>query len=474
LAVAVVVAVTIAAVPVVLAINRGESEPDGWDSRVTDLVDFVERERGLAFEHAVSIAFLTPDHYADRAGAGVAGLNPEDRARLERRTGFLRAVGLASGDSDLVESTEDMAASGTLAFYDSMGEVVVVRGTEMSVNLRVTLVHELTHVLQDQHFDIDRLYGAGGTGDPSGRPEAIAALVEGDAMRIEHAYIDQLSSGEFEEYASVYDQQRTEAGRDVAEVPAALVASGLAPYALGRPLVELIAVYGGNPAVDATFADPPTTAEHMFDPQTYLDRQEPTSLRAPIVPGQAEEQDSGELGAIDLYMILAKRIDPLVALDATDGWGNGRFVSYERGGRTCVDMTLEGDSDPDDQQLREALRSWVAAAPREAGAWVSASVTDLGGDPGETLVRSCDPGIDVDATNRRVLDVLTIPAYRSLVAVLAADDGATVDDAWAAGDCFIRHLTLDQLMAGDAFSAFSDLPPDLQRAVNDAFETCGL
>ena len=466
--VTVVVAATIAALPVVLLATRDDPYPDEWDSRVADLATYVEQERGLIFDHPVPVDFLTADEYADRTRIGATELSAEDRAQLEQATSFLRAVGLASGDIDLLESANDMADAGTLAFYDPQSQRVVVRGTEMTVNLRVTLVHELTHVLQDQHFDLTPALD--GEDDTSDQGTAFTALVEGDAMRIETSYVAQLSADELDEYTSVYDQELNDSQRDLAEVPAALVASQIAPYAFGEPLVELIAAEGGNAAVDAAFADPPTTAEHMFDPRTYLDRQEPTLLDAPGLPGGVQEQtDSGELGVVDVYLVLADRIDPFAALDAADGWGNGAWISYERDGRTCVDITVEGDTDADDQQLRDAFGSWVTAMPPEAGA--SVSVADESGDLGETLIRSCDPGPDVDATNGRALDVIVIPAARSQIAEMAASPGTAVDDAWASGDCFVRHLTLEQLVAG---GRSSDSSSANDGAVADAFAACGV
>ena len=65
---------------------------------------------------------------------------------------------MASGELDLFTAWMSVSDGGTLAFYDPIDERVRVRGTELSVGLEVTLVHELTHALQDQHFDVERLY----------------------------------------------------------------------------------------------------------------------------------------------------------------------------------------------------------------------------------------------------------------------------------------------------------------------------
>ena len=51
-----------------------------------------------------------------------------------------------------------MLGSDTLAFYDPRTQDVYVRGTDTTAPAtRVTLAHELTHALQDQHFDLRAL-----------------------------------------------------------------------------------------------------------------------------------------------------------------------------------------------------------------------------------------------------------------------------------------------------------------------------
>jgi hypothetical protein len=70
--------------------------------------------------------------------------------------------------------------------------MVFVRGDELTPAVRVTLAHELTHVLQDQHFDLQRL------DEPDFEEhEGLRAMAEGDAGRIEDIYVtDVLTSAE--------------------------------------------------------------------------------------------------------------------------------------------------------------------------------------------------------------------------------------------------------------------------------------
>ena len=83
----------------------------------------------------------------------------------DERAGRLRSLrrpssgpsGSRRASSTSSRPSTSVSDGGTLAFYDPTDERVRVRGTEMTVGLEVTLVHELTHALQDQHFDLERL-----------------------------------------------------------------------------------------------------------------------------------------------------------------------------------------------------------------------------------------------------------------------------------------------------------------------------
>ena len=86
-------------------------------TRVADLIDFVQNERGLLYDHPVPIDFLTEQQYSDRV-ADRDKLTDEDIAELEQVEGEMRAFGLVNGDVDLVASMGTLEDEGTLADDD--------------------------------------------------------------------------------------------------------------------------------------------------------------------------------------------------------------------------------------------------------------------------------------------------------------------------------------------------------------------
>ncbi len=311
-------------------LDDGPSHPDAWDPRVTDLAAFVEDERGLTFDHPVYVDFLTAAEYSEQTTDDGGPGEGAQRAELDRYAGQLRALGVASGELDLFEVLNQVSDGGTLAFYDPTDERVRVRGTTMTVGLEVTIVHELTHALQDQHFDLERLYQ--GNLDSSAST-AFRGLVEGDALRVEDVYTtDVLSDAEKDAYDEEYAEELADSEEATADVPPFVSATFGAPYALGQPFTLMLTNRDGNDGVDDAFESPPNTEEHLFDPPSFLADEGAEDLDLGF-DDDTELFDTGPFGATTWYLVLAEHIDPKVAFEATLGWNGDAFANVRAGRR---------------------------------------------------------------------------------------------------------------------------------------------
>ncbi|HEX2578478.1 MAG TPA: hypothetical protein VHK88_19185, partial [Aquihabitans sp.] len=140
-----------------VVLRGGKQYPSAWDPRVAPIARWVADERDLEFDHPVEVQFLSEEEYSKAATGGEAVEDPDQDAALDDALAQLRALGLVSGEVDLGEASDTLSDSGTLAYYDPSAEKVFVRGTKLTPSLRVTLAHELVHVLQDQAFDLERI-----------------------------------------------------------------------------------------------------------------------------------------------------------------------------------------------------------------------------------------------------------------------------------------------------------------------------
>ncbi|MDQ4055724.1 MAG: hypothetical protein M3237_23945 [Actinomycetota bacterium] len=426
-----------AAVVAVLVLREDDRFPDEWAADVKPFVEVVEEERDLEFEHPVYVEFLPPAKFEEQVTADEADLSDEDREELEQAAGMFRAVGLIEGEVDLFEATNALAGAGILAYYSYDDERIRIRGEKLTPAIEVTLVHELTHALQDQHFDLGRRVDELEKLDDSSSA-AFDALVEGDARRIETAYVDDLDDDDRAAVTKEQEKESKKFRKRTSDLPAVLSTLVGAPYALGEAMLQMAVLDNGNESVDELFEKPPTTDEHLVDPWTLLgDRDDAAEVEPPTLDEGVEETDSGEFGSVGWLLVLAERIPLLQALDATDGWGGDAYVSFEYAGRTCVQIAYEGDSAADVKQLSAALERWIAALPD------SRATVERAGDG--LLFTSCDPGAAADVGTDSSDDALGLALTRTYAAIGLLSSGADKEPARCIADSLVHTYSTKEL-----------------------------
>jgi hypothetical protein len=363
---------------------RRRKPPKAWDEQILPLVDAVENLRGLHFEHPVPVEFLGNREFENELEADPQ-LTKQEREDLKRSTGTLRALSLFDGDPDeLLEAVATVDAAGTLAFYDSEEERIVVRGGDLDVETEVTVVHELVHTLQDQHFDLDALLD---DAESAAAETALTSLVEGDAVRIEQDYVFSLPPAEQDEYfaASANTAGEIEEGLS-ADVPEIIPVTLSLPYDLGPFFTADLYADGGNDAVDDAFEQPPVTEENILDSATYLDGDDLEKVdQIELEQGEKKVGSTEPFGALSWFLVLAARIDPATAVDAVEGWGGDEFVQFERDGTACVRIAYRGETAEDTERMATALDQWAATLPAgvagvERGSQLTLTACDLGQD----------------------------------------------------------------------------------------------
>lgn len=445
----------------------GPLHPQRWDGRVRELVSFVEATRGHRYDHPVSVYFLSPDQYSDAIGAAEdMEVTAEQRSDSARDVAELRALGLIEGDPDLLAATKDLADGGTLAFYDHELDVINVRGSAMTAGLRTTLVHELTHALQDQLFDVGRLLAL-----PSEEAVAARSVLEGDATAVENGYVEQLDPVDREAFDAESAEAGEEAESNLDEVPEVLTTLFGMPYALGPAFVDLVNARAGGPRldrVDRVYRDLPASTAEMFDPASYFDDLDPAELKAPSFP-DADDDRSDVMGAAVLFVMLAERIPPAHAMAAVDGWlGDASFSGRVRDHgkrRVCVQVRTRVATPADVVELTGALEDWKRAMPNQDLISVSKDRRHK-----TVLFRSCDPGskVTVGVTgNSR--DALLLPVARTQIASGQINLGIPRDRALCVGTEVASRLRPEDLKAEDVTDELRDRVGEL---IAEAVASC--
>ena len=262
----------------------------------------------------------------------------------------------------------------------------------MTPALRVTWSMSLTHVVQDQHFDLQQLDGF----DSSNLEAGFRALAEGDATRIENRYVDSLDSADRKAYDDTTAAQSDAAGVDLSGVPDALVAYFGAPYVLGTDLVDLLEQTGGTRRSTRRSTCRPTrrpSCSTRFASSTAMRRPMSRCLRSRRVRRRwttATWARSHSSCCSRDSSIRTTRSTPSTCGTATP-------TSASRATDVaCVRVAIATVDAPGAGRLDQLLTEWSAAVPA-----ADATVTR---DDTTVTFESCDPGADATSVKQGLSD----------------------------------------------------------------------
>ena len=405
--------------------------PSAWDPRVEPIAHFVENERGLSFRHPVTVEFL-PEATFKKRFANDKKPTPKEEAELRDGVGVLRALGLIQGDVDLLSAVSDLAQTQVVGYYDDHTKRISVRGSDLTPDVRETLAHELTHALQDQHFDLQRFDDG-----PAGVETAYRSLYEADAVRVQDAFDKTLP----EDQQQALDFARSQQAKGANETgtadntPEALADEFEFPYVFGPAFVALLRRQGGNIGIDRAFERPPRSEAQIVDPQSYLSGVDVVRVPPPrLGPGQTRVEKPYDVGQVSLLTVLGARVDYGAAWTAVRGWAGDQAVAYRQAGRICVaiDTALRASTNAD--AFAAAASTWAAGMPQGA----SAAATRV--NPTTVQLRSCDPGKDAPGPNPPRPSAFKVLATRSEIVAGALGDGAPYPLATCAADKIVERV----------------------------------
>lgn len=377
--------------------------PSAWDGRITSLARYVSTERDLAFTHAVKVRFLEPAEYREEVDDEV------DRYMLgkteaQRLAAEYRALGLiAPGAAEASVARPDL---GGPAFYSFRKHTLYVEGTRVTPKLKAALVHQLTHALDDQHFDMGALRSA--------RPESFSlwSVAEGDAAMMERLYVEQLS----EKDRAAYDADHLSIAPKAPVDLWGVLASDSSSF--GSLFGRVIHSSGGWQVMNQALSFPPSSDSQLFDPFRYLEGDRALHVTSPEPPDGSKAVMERTLGAGGMYLILADHIDPLAALAAADAWGGDTLVTYRnKSDVTCVTLRVRGAADADRTVIEHAfnlLHDALGADRLSVNA--SGDLVD---------VQGCDPGENASGVDRSAQTVL-VPLLRTRIAIDLYDEIKTI------------------------------------------------
>jgi hypothetical protein len=328
--------------------------PGELDAAIDEAIAFVEQERGHSFTTRPFVEALDDSAFVQRFDQLIDEAVAEDPEAIEAATVIYRSFGFIEPEDDAVSVERSFGAAGVLGFYDPEKNELVVRGSAVTPYFRTTLVHELTHALDDQLVELDRPQYDDSDDEVS---FGLSAVAEGNARRVERAYYDSLSDDEQR------DADREELGYangiDVSDFRVSYLVLQFAPYEFGEVFVDALLETDGEDAVDEALRNPPTTSEQVVDFDSYLAREPRVDVTHPTPPAGVVALEEGSVGLVPIMAMLSGSVNSSDALSAADGWAGDWFVVWKEGSASCMRATFTMDDAGEADELRDGLESWA-------------------------------------------------------------------------------------------------------------------
>lgn len=299
---------------------------------VPELQQFVAEARGLPFLADVPVALLSDDEFAARL---LASFSP---GGLEQMLWEMQILGLLGTGPEAMDELEAMLTEGFVGYY--AGGQVLVKGEQRSTGVDLTIVHELTHALDDQHFPFDRPELADVLDE---KPFGLESLIEGSALNVERAYAAQL-------------------GIDLpslAEDDPSSTIQMFPKYLFGESYVRSLLGAGGNPRLDEAYRNLPSTSKEVMEERYHLRGYTPTPVDPPPAPSRVV--DEGLFGEIRFWQMFIQVMERSAATELAATWTGDWHVVWVDGLEQCTRVDAELETPDAASVFAEALRAWAVS-----------------------------------------------------------------------------------------------------------------
>jgi len=411
-------------------------------ARVADIMPKLAKLRGLAFDRDVPREYQSAADFRVFVRGEIANELPAPQAA--DTSAALFHIGLMNRPGNLAALEEQALTTQAGAYYDPQKKkffLVMVPPTDLMLDTMSS--HELTHALQDQHFDLDTYMPRGpapGASDALDADHQTARrfVAEGDAtftmflyalgsfgkeitpgmVKLMRAQLDQFATMSPEDMmrqnllamSAELDPELQTSLAGLANIPSTVLVPMFDSYLRGSQLIATAYDRGGWKAVDALYTDPPESTEQVLHPTTklYPERDHPKTVTiAPLPHGtQIASLVFGELQ----WQVYFQLWLPAQKAIASEGWGGDRAtVTRTDDGRLVARLATVWDTVDDANELRAAyVASLATRFPKGSGDPSSARGFERGDGAGTIyLVQRGAAVFIVDgADNRTVLDDL--------------------------------------------------------------------
>jgi len=294
----------------------------------------IEKTGKLKFISDIDLQYLSGKNFIGYIRNYFEKAYPIERSEKESR--FLSLMGFLKSDIPLNNIRKRLIENNAGGMYDEMTGKLMIINDHMNSDpvYQLIFVHELRHALQDQYFNISRLFG--NLSDFDDRKIAVTAALEGDAMLLMTQYAEnytpfpvspELSLSGYNSDA-LLSFSPVKFSHNLDNIPPVIKYHLSMPYIHGLKFTFSVFKKGKWKNVNKILTDPPVSSEQILHPEKYIKRELPIDSEPGYTPAGYELYHSGVIGE---YMLNILLMEKNIYKDVASGWGGDTFNLFQKG-----------------------------------------------------------------------------------------------------------------------------------------------
>jgi len=373
--------------------------------------------RGLNFKDKITTNFMTRDDLGKYNLATFKRDNPpEEIAKYEK---IFEAFGFTQPGFSLLDTYVKLYTEQVLGFYDPDTKKFYIVTEDPSKGAsplaKFTAEHELTHALQDQNYDLNKLRPIRKPTDKEGNDDrdlAITALIEGDAVQSQNLWLTQrfLSSSELNE---LIKETQNYSSDSLNQAPAILRDSLEFPYNEGLAFVTNLYKQGGWPGVNKAWKEyPPVSTSQILNFDKYQKKIEPVKVDLSDLTGTLgdgwKSLDINTMGEFQTRIWLKGQLTVDQATKGASGWAGDRYQVLDKDGKAGFVWRTSWDSETEAKEFFDFANQYVVPTYKLQG---------NGGGGDKRVWQSADKDVQLIRKGQEVL-VLAMPKGDAAVKIV--------------------------------------------------------
>lgn len=253
-----------------------------------------------------------------------------------------KLLGFIPMNFDYLHGLVELYTSQLGGYYDPKAKFYAMASWMPQIVQYPVAVHELTHALQDQHFNLGPLLDSANL--TSDTQLAYSSLLEGDAMAVmldhNNSKIGKGSLAQIDDISPIILQNVIGASLSLNanSSPSTLELYLLFPYSSGLNFVHRLLKKDGYRAVDRAYRSPPRSSTEILHPEKYISRsfkslsrgtEPPSALLRSLDLENLKPIHTDTLGEFFISTLLSQFISTSAATTAAQGWTGDRVFLYQ-------------------------------------------------------------------------------------------------------------------------------------------------